>query len=49
MSRTPLRLERAGPLLGEHSREILAEHGLDAAEIEALEGEGTVVAPALAD
>jgi len=39
-SRTPIRLERAGPLLGEHTREILAELGVgDAA---ALERDGVV-------
>lgn len=33
-SRTPLRLERAGPLLGEHTDEILAELGItDAGEL----------------
>ncbi len=35
LSRTPLRLERAGPLLGEHTREILEELGVpDADELE---------------
>lgn len=29
LGRTPVRLERAGPLLGEHSREVLREAGLD--------------------
>ena len=44
-SRTPIRMERAGPLLGEHTREILGELGRpDAA---ALERDG-VVAAALA-
>ena len=33
LSRTPVRLERAGPLLGEHTTEVLAELGLAAAAI----------------
>ena len=40
LSRTPMRHERAGPLLGEHTREILAE--LDIAAIDALETDGVV-------
>jgi formyl-CoA transferase len=41
-SRTPVRLERAGPLLGEHTREILGE--LDLPDADALERDGVVVA-----
>jgi len=37
-SRTPMRLERAGPLLGEHTRELLAELGVTDAD--ALERDG---------
>ena len=44
-SRTPVRVERAGPLLGEHTREILGELGLRDADD--LERDG-VVASALA-
>ncbi|HEX9496369.1 MAG TPA: CoA transferase [Candidatus Limnocylindria bacterium] len=44
-SRTPIRMERAGPLLGEHTREILGELGVNDAE--AIERDG-VVASALA-
>ena len=44
MSRTPLRHERAGPLLGEHTREILGEIGVSDGEVETLEREGTVLA-----
>jgi formyl-CoA transferase len=45
LSRTPLRLERAGPLLGEHTRELLAELGIG--EADGLERSGVVVsAPA---
>jgi formyl-CoA transferase len=40
-SRTPLRLERAGPLLGEHTAELLEELGVRDAE--ALERDGVVV------
>ena len=42
LERTPVRLERAGPLLGEHSREILREAGYADAEIDRLMAEGTV-------
>ncbi len=44
-SRTPVRVERAGPLLGEHTREILGELGRR--DVDTLEGDG-VVASALA-
>jgi formyl-CoA transferase len=44
-SRTPVRLERAGPMLGEHTRQILGELGVRDAD--ALERDG-VVASALA-
>jgi formyl-CoA transferase len=43
LSRTPLRLERAGPLLGEHTLELLEELGIR--DIESLE-QGGVVASA---
>ena len=36
MSATPPDVERRGPLLGEHTREVLAEAGFDEAEIEKL-------------
>ncbi len=36
LSDTPTRLERAGPLLGEHTREVLAEIGYSAADTAAL-------------
>jgi formyl-CoA transferase len=39
-SRTPVRIERAGPLLGEHTREILAELGRT--DVASLEREGVV-------
>lgn len=42
LARTPVRLERAGPLLGEHSREILREAGHSDTEIDRLVAEGTV-------
>jgi crotonobetainyl-CoA:carnitine CoA-transferase CaiB-like acyl-CoA transferase len=40
-SRTPVRLERAGPLLGEHTRELLEE--LDVADADKLERAGIVL------
>ncbi len=42
MSRTPLTAERSAPLLGEHTAEILAELGHDAADIDRLVGDGVV-------
>lgn len=39
-SRTPIRMERAGPLLGEHTREILDELGTS--DVAALERDGVV-------
>lgn len=43
-SRTPARVELAAPLLGQHSREVLAEAGYDASEIDALIDADTVIA-----
>ncbi len=37
---SPLRIERAGPLLGEHTREVLVEAGCTAAEIDTLVSSG---------
>ncbi len=42
-SATPGKVVRAAPLLGEHSRDILAEHGYSAAEIDALAAERAVL------
>jgi formyl-CoA transferase len=41
-SKTPVRLEWAGPVLGEHTHEVLAGLGLDAAAIADLERAGVV-------
>ncbi len=41
-SRTPVRLERAGPLLGEHNAEVLKELGFGPEEIARLEAEGVI-------
>ena len=41
---TRLTLERAGPLLGEHTRAVLAEAGCDKAEVTRLIDDGVVVA-----
>ena len=43
-SETPGGPERGAPLLGEHTREVLAEHGYTNAEIEALIEDGAVIA-----
>lgn len=42
-SKTPSRVERGAPVVGQHSREILAEAGLSEAQIEALLAAGAVV------
>ena len=42
LARTPVRLQRAGPLLGEHSGEILREAGYTDSEIAQLTAEGTI-------
>ena len=42
MSESPLVHERASPMLGEHTAEILADIGYSAADIDRLAGEGTV-------
>jgi formyl-CoA transferase len=42
LSRTPVRLERAGPVLGEHTVEVLASLGLSQGDIEELERAGVV-------
>jgi crotonobetainyl-CoA:carnitine CoA-transferase CaiB-like acyl-CoA transferase len=42
-SRTPGTVRTGAPLYGEHTREVLSEHGFGAAEIDALEREGAVV------
>jgi crotonobetainyl-CoA:carnitine CoA-transferase CaiB-like acyl-CoA transferase len=44
LSETPAAIRRPPPLLGEHTREVLAEVGLDQAEIDALCASGTVLA-----
>jgi len=41
-SRTPAHVARPAPLLGEHTREMLREHGYADAEIDALVAEGAV-------
>lgn len=41
-SKTPGAIQRAAPLLGEHSREVLAELGRDPAAIDALIDSGVV-------
>jgi crotonobetainyl-CoA:carnitine CoA-transferase CaiB-like acyl-CoA transferase len=41
-SRTPTRITRPAPMLGEHTRELLREYGYDDAEIDALIADGVV-------
>ncbi|HSG57662.1 MAG TPA: CoA transferase, partial [Paracoccaceae bacterium] len=43
-SRTPANITRAAPLLGQHSRDILSELGLDNARIDALIASRAVIA-----
>lgn len=45
LSKTPVRLERAGPILGEHSRDVLSDLGLPKSEIDALLASGTITSP----
>lgn len=42
MSATQPAIERPAPMIGEHGREILAEFGIDGAEIDALEAAGDI-------
>ena len=42
LSETPGGIRRPAPMLGEHTREVLLEHGFDAREIEELAGEGAI-------
>ena len=42
LSATPARLRRHPPLAGEHTREILREHGYDDAAVAAFERSGVV-------
>jgi crotonobetainyl-CoA:carnitine CoA-transferase CaiB-like acyl-CoA transferase len=44
-SATPSGVKRGAPLLGEHTREVLREHGYTQADIDALVAEGVVIAP----
>jgi crotonobetainyl-CoA:carnitine CoA-transferase CaiB-like acyl-CoA transferase len=44
-SRTPTRVDRAAPALGEHTRAVLHEFGYDDAVIDALVHDGVVAAP----
>ena len=43
-SATPAEITRGAPLLGEHTVEVLAQHGYSEAEIEQFVAEGAVVA-----
>jgi crotonobetainyl-CoA:carnitine CoA-transferase CaiB-like acyl-CoA transferase len=43
LSATPGAVRRGAPLLGEHTREVLAEHGYPAAEIDALVASGAAL------
>lgn len=43
-SATPAEITRGAPLLGEHTREVLAEHGFSASEVDKFVAEGAAVA-----
>jgi crotonobetainyl-CoA:carnitine CoA-transferase CaiB-like acyl-CoA transferase len=45
MSRTPPAIRTMAPLQGAHSRAVLAESGVAAAEIEALKQAGALIEP----
>ena len=47
-SATPTRITRPAPLLGQHTREILADYGYDDAAVDVLVADGVVAAPARA-
>ena len=49
MSRTPPAIRTMAPLQGAHSRAVLAEAGLSAAEIEALKKSGALIEPTLSE
>jgi crotonobetainyl-CoA:carnitine CoA-transferase CaiB-like acyl-CoA transferase len=42
LSRTPARVERAAPMAGEHTREVLATLGYDAVTLDVLRAEGVI-------
>ena len=42
-SETPGKVRTGAPVYGEHTREVLAEHGFNEHEIEAFEKEGAIV------
>jgi len=44
LSRTPGKVSRPAPVLGQHTREVLGEFGFSAAEVDALVGSGAAVA-----
>jgi crotonobetainyl-CoA:carnitine CoA-transferase CaiB-like acyl-CoA transferase len=43
-SATPARIDRPAPLLGEHTRELLREHGYNDGEIDRFVADGVVEA-----
>ena len=43
-SATPGKVMHAAPLFGQHTRDVLAEHGFSKAEIDALVAEGAAIA-----
>jgi crotonobetainyl-CoA:carnitine CoA-transferase CaiB-like acyl-CoA transferase len=48
LSGTPVRADHAGPLLGEHTAEVLAGLGVQEAELQKLAEEGVVILPGAA-
>jgi crotonobetainyl-CoA:carnitine CoA-transferase CaiB-like acyl-CoA transferase len=42
-SETPGKVRTGAPVYGEHTSEVLVEHGFDQKQIEALEQEGAIV------
>ena len=45
LSETPARMDRAGPLLGEHSAQVLSESGYSQEEIRRLAKDGVIRMP----
>ncbi|HVF64537.1 MAG TPA: CoA transferase [Casimicrobiaceae bacterium] len=48
LSKTPARVDRPAPMLGEHTREVLTAHGYTDADVDRLAAQGVVACPSAA-